>query len=63
MANRRIDQAGSIESHGLREKRMLVRRPQVFANLPPETSVRLTAVWCGAVGGMLLIMILIRLFS
>jgi hypothetical protein len=63
-ANRKIDQAGSLEKpRSSGEKRMPARRPQVFADMSPAASVGLTAAWSGAVAGLLLIMILLRLFS
>ena len=42
---------------------MLIRRPQVFAGMSAEASLALAAAWSGAVGGLLLIMILVRLLS
>jgi hypothetical protein len=36
---------------------------QVITEIPPAACMGLTAVWSGAVGGLLLIMILLRLFS
>jgi hypothetical protein len=47
----------------LRRKRMLIRKPRVFADMSAEASLALAAAWSGAVGGLLLIMILVRLFS
>lgn len=64
MANPKIVQASSVEKRGFqRRQQVLVRRRQVFANMSPAACARLTAAWSGAVGGMLLIMILARLFS
>jgi hypothetical protein len=42
---------------------MLIRRRQELADLSPETSLRLAAAWTGAVGGLFVMMILVRLFS
>jgi hypothetical protein len=42
---------------------MLIRRSDAFASLSTEASVRLAAAWSGAVGGLSLIMILVRSFS
>jgi hypothetical protein len=42
---------------------MLARRPQAFANMSLAASVGLIAAWSGAVGAMLLIMILLRQFN
>jgi hypothetical protein len=42
---------------------MLVRKRQAFAEMSLEASLRLAAVWSGAVGGLLLIMFLVRHFS
>jgi hypothetical protein len=42
---------------------MLIRRPQAFADMSPEAAVGLSVAWGGAVGGILLIMILLCLFS
>jgi hypothetical protein len=42
---------------------MLIRRPQVFAGMSAEASLGLALAWSGVVGGLLLVMILVRLFS
>jgi hypothetical protein len=63
MANRRIVQAGPIESRAFQGGSLPAGKRQVFAEIPPAACIGLTAVWSGAVGGMLLIMILLRLFS
>jgi hypothetical protein len=46
-----------------RRKQMLIRRPQVFAGMSAEASLGLALAWSGVVGGLLLVMILVRLFS
>lgn len=42
---------------------MLTRKPQIFVGMSVEASVGLAAAWSGAVGAMLLAVILARLFS
>jgi hypothetical protein len=42
---------------------MLVRKRQLFADMSAEACLGVTAAWSGAVGGLLLIMLLVRLFS
>jgi hypothetical protein len=42
---------------------MLIRRRQVFAEISPEASLGVTAVWTGAVGALLLIIIVARMIS
>ena len=54
-------QAGA--SAGLRRQPMLIRRPQALADLSPEASLRLAAAWSGAVGGLFVVVIVVRLFS
>jgi hypothetical protein len=48
------------------DNKVLIRRPQIigdFGNMSAETSLGLAAAWAAAVGGLLLIMILLRMFS
>jgi hypothetical protein len=47
----------------LGRQQMLIRKRQAFAEMSTEASLRLAAVWSGAVGGLLLIMVLVRHFS
>ena len=42
---------------------MLIRRRQGFADMSTAASLALAAAWSGAVSGVFLIMILVRLFS
>jgi hypothetical protein len=42
---------------------MLARRQQAFANMSATATLRLATAWSGAVGAMLLILILVRLFN
>jgi hypothetical protein len=42
---------------------MLIRRREVFADMSPAACFGLVAAWSGAVSGLLLIMILIRVFG
>ena len=42
---------------------MLMRRDQVFADMSSEACLGVAAAWSGAVGGLLLVMLLGRLFS
>jgi hypothetical protein len=42
---------------------MLIRRQQAFAVMSPEVSLSVATAWSGAVGGLLVMMILVRLFS
>jgi hypothetical protein len=45
---------------------VLIRRPQIFGDfgvMSAETSLTLATAWAAAVGGLLLIMILARMFS
>jgi hypothetical protein len=42
---------------------MLIRRRQVLADMSPETALGVIAVWTGAVGALLLIMLVVRLVS
>jgi hypothetical protein len=42
---------------------MLIRKRQVFADMSPEASLCLAAASSGAVGPLLFIVILVRLFS
>jgi hypothetical protein len=57
------DEGSSGKQRCPRRKRMLIRRPQVFAGMSAEASLVLAAAWSGAVSGVLLIMILVRLCS
>ena len=42
---------------------MPARRPQALADMSATTTVRLAAAWSGAVGAMLFVLIVVRLFS
>jgi len=42
---------------------MLARRRQVFKGMSAAATLRLATAWSGAVGAMLFILILVRLFS
>ena len=42
---------------------MLIRRALALADLSPEASLRVAAAWSGAVSGLLLIMIIVRVFA
>ena len=42
---------------------MFIRRRQVFVDMSPEASLGVTAVWTGAVGALLLIMLFVRLIN
>ena len=42
---------------------MLMRRDQVFADMSSAACLGVAAAWSGAVGGLLLVMLLVRLFS
>ena len=42
---------------------MLARRPQPFADMSAAATLRLAIAWSGAVGALLFILILVRLFS
>ena len=42
---------------------MLIRKRQPFADMSAEAGFGVTVAWSGAVGGLLLIMLLVRLFS
>jgi len=42
---------------------MMIGRPQALAGMSAEVLLGLVAAWSGAVGGLLLIMILVRVFS
>ena len=44
-------------------QQMLMRRDQVFADMSSEACLGVAAAWSGAVGGLLLVMLLGRLFS
>ena len=44
-------------------QQMLMRRDQVFADMSSEACLGVAAAWSGAVGGLLLVMLLVRLFS
>jgi hypothetical protein len=46
-----------------RRAQMLIRKRQPFADMSAEACLGVTAAWSGAVGGLLLIMLLVRLFS
>jgi hypothetical protein len=42
---------------------MLARRHQPFADMSAAATIRLATAWSGAVGVMMFILILVRLFS
>ena len=42
---------------------MLIRRRQVFADMSSAASLALAAAWSGVVSGLVLVMILVRLFN
>ena len=44
-------------------QRMLIQKPQAFADMSAEASLGLAGAWCGAVSSLLLIMILVRSLS
>jgi hypothetical protein len=68
MVNRKSVQATTLKQKQRLsgDNKVLIRRPQIFGdfgNMSAETSLGLATAWAAAVGGLLLIMILTRMFS